>query len=247
MTRGIPHGIGTGRTAAPPWSCGGAVNCRDMQPTQRVRLSTGMTTPIKIFVSVIALFFALGGIVFAAFAWGIGAVSDSVTGDGFAGDDPFGTGDGMQSGTSVFSAIVRAMGLCGLPFVLLGVYLLVYAWRSAIWLDATVVSKRGAFLTRRADLATAEVRMGNVSQSTSHHHGPHEYRTVIRIPALVATDAQTRRTVKIPLRGQGLDLLPPHELQALAAALSVNSSAGAERARAIAAHLNAVAADPLAA
>ena len=224
-----------------------------MQPNQRLRLSTGMSAPIKIFVSVVALFLALGGVGFAAFAWGIGAVSDSVTSDPFGsaplGDDPLGGdpfSDGMQSQTSFFSTVVRAMGLCGLPFVLVGLYLLIYTWRNAIWLDGTVVSKRGAFLTRRTDLATADVRMGNITQSTSHQHGYHQYRTVVRIPALVANDAATGRTMKIPLRGQGLDLLPPHELQALAGALSANMSNGAERARAIAAHLSAVAADPLA-
>jgi hypothetical protein len=139
------------------------------------------------------------------------------------------------------------MGLCGLPFVSVGLYLLVYAWRSASWLDGSVVSKRGAFLTGRADLATAEVRMGGIDHTRTHHHGVHEYRTVVRIPALVATDTASGKTVKVPLRGQGLDLLPPHELRALAGALSMNTSAGAERARAIAAHLTAIAADPLAA
>jgi hypothetical protein len=230
-----------------------------MQPIQRVRLSVGLSTPIKLVVSAFAAVFAFGGVVFAAFAWGVGTFGDTVAdgldpsgtplGDNpFGGEDPFGGQDPFaqaQDGASVFSFMAKAMGLCGLPFVLIGLYMIVYAWRSSAWLDGTVVSKRGAFLTRKADLATADVRMGGIDHTRTHHHGVREYRTVVRIPALVVTDSG--RTVKIPLRGQGLDLLPPTELQALAGALSLNTSASAERARAIAAHLNGIAMDPLAA
>lgn len=224
-----------------------------MQPNQRVRLTIGMSTPIKFFVTAVAAVFAFGGVVFAAFAWGIGALGNAAgesfdssgtpLGDNPFGDDPF--GDGMQSGTSLFSTMAKLLGLCGLPFVLIGLYLIVYAWRHAAWLDGTVVAKRGAVLTRTADLATADVRMGGIDHTRTHHHGVREYRTVVRIPALVV--AENGRTLKIPLRGQGLDLLPPSELQALAGALARNTSAGAERVRAIAAHLNDIAADPLAA
>ena len=146
---------------------------------------------------------------------------------------------------SLFWTMAKLMGLCGLPFVLLGLYLIVYAWRNAAWLAGTVVAKRGAFLTRSADLATADVRMGGIDHTRTHRTGVHEYRTVVRSPALVV--AENGKTLKIPLRGQGLDLLPPSEFQALAGALARNTSVGAERARAIGAHLNDIAMDPLAA
>lgn len=221
-----------------------------MQPNQRVRLSVGLSTPMKFAVSAFAAVFAFGGLLFAVVAWGIGSIGEAAAED--FGSDPFGGdpfgGDPFADGretASAISTVMKAFGLCGLPFVGLGLYLMVYAWRSAAWLDGTVAAKRGAFLTRRADLATADVRMGGIDHTRTHHHGAHEYRTVVRIPALVVTEGG--RTIKLPLRGQGLDLLPPTEFQALADALDRNTSASAQRARAIAAHLRGIAMDPLAA
>jgi hypothetical protein len=215
-----------------------------MQPNQRVRLSVGLSTPMKFAVSAFAAVFAFGGLLFAAVAWGVGSLGDA-TAEGFGNapiaDDPFG---GMETTTAV-STVAKAFGLCGVPFVLIGLYMMAYAWRGAAWLDGTVVAKRGAILTRKADLAAADVRMGGIDHTRTHHHGVREYRTVVRIPALVVTEGG--RTLKVPLRGQGLDLLPPTELQALADALNRNTSVSAERARAIAAHLDGIARDPLAA
>ncbi|MFE9688662.1 hypothetical protein [Micromonospora sp. NPDC005806] len=43
---------------------------------------------------------------------------------------------------------------------------------------------------------------------------------VVRVPTAVARDRDTGRQVTIPLQGMGLDTLPPHEVRALADAIT---------------------------
>jgi hypothetical protein len=225
----------------------------------RIKLSIGPATWAKALVSVVAVFFIAFSMFFMAVAFGMGTFVDSVSqtatepfgnsgfDDPFFGDTPDKAADSVQNGFSLFSMMTKLMGLCGLPFALIGIFALLYVWRYGAWLDGTIVSKRGAFRTQRADLATAEISMGGINHAQDHHHGLREYQTTIRIPALVLTIAQTGRAMKIPLRGQGFDLLPASQLSALAAGLETNRSASAQRARAIGARLRSLAADPLAA
>lgn len=109
------------------------------------------------------------------------------------------------------------MGVCGIPFVLLGLYLALHAWRTAAWLDGTTATVRGALLTRSVDLATAEVAASTnaVRRNQGELHGRVERR-----PTIVARDPGSGRKITIPLRGPGEATLPPPELRALADAMT---------------------------
>ncbi|MEU8260347.1 hypothetical protein AB0C02_06960 [Micromonospora sp. NPDC048999] len=134
----------------------------------------------------------------------------------------------------------RLVGLCGLPFVLLGLYLLLRVLRTAAWLEGTRASVRGALGTRTVDLATAEVQGGAVAYRAGGD-------AVVRVPTVVARDRDTGRQVTIPLQGMGLAALPPYELRALADAMTTgrpNSGRDAD-AHALAGRLRIMADDPL--
>ncbi|KAB1949775.1 hypothetical protein F8271_00640 [Micromonospora sp. ALFpr18c] len=109
------------------------------------------------------------------------------------------------------------IGLCGLPFVLLGVYLVLRVLRTAAWLDGSSLRVRGALRTRTVDLATARIEVAShreaVDDPLARGH---------RSPSLVATDRDSGRQVTVPLRGMGLPTLPPSELRALADAIAAS-------------------------
>ena len=188
-----------------------------MQPASRIRLSVGASTPVKIFATFVVVIFV--GIVLSimAIAFGIGSAANSMFEQpaGF-GDQPFDTVTTVTSGAAVL------MGLCGVTFLLVGLYLLLSTWRAGAWLRGTVVSRRGALLTRCADLAVADVSMAGINYRQNHHHGSFNSHAVVRVPALAAVAPGATRPLKIPLRGQGLDLLPGGQLRALADALDAN-------------------------
>lgn len=148
---------------------------------------------------------------------------------------------GTPAGTDLVSAgvgdLLRLTGLCMLAFVLLGGYLLLRTLRYSAWLDGTRGYVRGALLTRSADLSRAQVAAtvtgGGVPQ------------VGYRMPAIDAHDRATGQRIRIPLRGQGLGLLPPAELSALADAIMTGRT-GTDPAAPIAARLRAMAADPFA-
>lgn len=210
-----------------------------------MRLSVGPSPAAKGIISFAAVLLFVAGFCFAGLAFGIGGFFDNfseLTGEPaspgeVAPDLPAG------EGFTAFGWVAKAMGLCGIPFVIGAVYLLLHSWRFQMRLDGDVLSKRGAFLTRRTDMTTAEVKMAgfNYSQRISHDH-----RAVYRVAALAVTDPATRRTIKVPLRGQGLDLLPPQQLRVLADVLDRNRSSDPQRARGIAARLRELASDPIA-
>lgn len=111
----------------------------------------------------------------------------------------------------------RLVGLCGIPFVLLGLYLVLRVLRTAAWLAGTRASVRGALATRTVDLATAEVTAGAVARRVGDE-------TEVRVSTVVARDPDTGRRITIPLRGMGLAALPPYELRALADAMTAGRS-----------------------
>ncbi|WP_089017588.1 hypothetical protein [Micromonospora coriariae] len=110
---------------------------------------------------------------------------------------------------------VRLVGLCGLPFALLGVYLVLRVLRTAAWLDGSRARVRGAFGSRTVDLATARIDAGMVPHREAEGHD----RPARGQPIIVATDRTSGRRVTIPLHGMGLPL-PPSELRALADAIT---------------------------
>ncbi|WP_433537158.1 hypothetical protein ACQPZK_04985 [Micromonospora sp. CA-249363] len=123
------------------------------------------------------------------------------------------------------------LGLCGLPFVLLGVYLVLRVLRTAAWLDGSRVHVRGALRSRTVDLATARVDPGSYG-GTEGRGGP---------PAIIVIDRVSGQRATIPLRGMGLPVLPPSELRALADAFDAGGPEAAPDARAVAAHLRRLA------
>ncbi|MBQ0903076.1 hypothetical protein [Micromonospora sp. U21] len=153
--------------------------------------------------------------------------------------DSGGGGGWDQSGSG------RLVGLCGLPFALLGVYLVLRVLRTAAWLHGSRARVRGAFGSRTVDLATARIdavvpyREAGDDDPRARGH---------RAPAIVATDHDSGRRVTIPLRGMGLPTLPPSELRALADAITTGRPTGGGRdgdAHAVAGALRRLAEHPL--
>ncbi|SCL19903.1 hypothetical protein GA0070624_1866 [Micromonospora rhizosphaerae] len=134
----------------------------------------------------------------------------------------------------------RLVGLCGIPFALLGLYLVLRVLRTAAWLEGTRAHVRGVLGTRAVDLAAAEVTAGAVGYRAGDE-------AVVRVPTLVARDPGTGRRVTIPLRGMGLATLPPHELRALADAITAGRPTGGrhDEAHALAGRLRTMAGNPL--
>lgn len=135
---------------------------------------------------------------------------------------------------------VRLVGLCGIPFVLLGLYLVLRVLRTAAWLAGTRATVRGALTTRTVDLATAEVTAGAVARRVGDE-------TEVRVPTVVARDPDTGRRITIPLRGMGLATLPPYELRALADAMTAGRATGGRDGdvHVLAGQLRTMAANPL--
>ncbi|WP_280268747.1 hypothetical protein [Nocardia wallacei] len=108
------------------------------------------------------------------------------------------------------------------PVVALVGHALLYVSRRAAWLEGTTLAVRGAYTTRRAELATARVWVDSVAENTAvpTGSGTAVVPTGRRIPRLVAQDARTGVTVKLPLRQSNGTLLPAPELHALAASIT---------------------------
>jgi hypothetical protein len=183
-----------------------------------VDLSIGPSRVAKVGVVVVTAFGLVIAAAFVGLSWLAGGFIDSIAGSmddlgATAPDDPGAAIAGTASGVTSF---VRIGALaCALPIALLFGYLLLRTLRARAWLDRTTVALRGAFTTRRVDLATAGVTGDAVTHTHTHGH----YRYIYTIAAIAARDPRTGTTVKIPLRGQGLKRLPAAELSAIAAAI----------------------------
>jgi hypothetical protein len=147
---------------------------------------------------------------------------------------------------SAFSTTARIIGGFGVVIGLLAIYGLLYIWRSGVWLEGTLVTRRGVLISRRADLTTAEVRMGVEQWTTTQQTAMYRTYTTYRVPALVISARRGVGSFKVPLRGRGLNLLPDWQLAALAGALAYNRGPDPARAHAIGAHLHGLSRDPLA-
>ncbi|RLP95507.1 hypothetical protein EAD89_01675 [Micromonospora sp. BL4] len=113
----------------------------------------------------------------------------------------------------------RLLGLCGLPFALLGVYLVLRVLRTAAWLDGSRVRVCGAFGSRTVDLATARIDAGTTA-AFGEAGDDDPWARGRRASAIVATDRDSGRRITVPLFGMGLPTLPPSELRALADAIT---------------------------
>ncbi|WP_327042728.1 hypothetical protein OG400_11550 [Micromonospora ureilytica] len=193
---------------------------------QELRLSVGASPGQRVVAVVAGVLLAAVGVAFVAVPLFADGLLRRLTGpgDAFASyeearDLPPGllpsglrdSADPNQPGPSPF------IGLCGLPFVLLGLYLVLRVLRTAAWLDGSRVRVRGALRTRTVDLATARVESGAVSYREADDDGP---AGGPQVRAILVTDPGSTQGVTIPLRGMGLPSLPPSELRALAEAIT---------------------------
>jgi hypothetical protein len=202
---------------------------------EKLRLSIGAPPAQRVFGTVFGLLFAGVGATFVVLpfiaagllrnAWGAqddlceisGGDLDELPSD-FAQDclaSDARWSDGINVGPMQF------IGLCGLPVVLLGIYMVLRIVRTAAWLDGTTAEVRGAFGTRRVDLSTAAISVG----AQTYRRGEDSlHERVERIPTLIAEDRSTGRTVTIALQAGNGGQLPPFELRALADAMTVGRS-----------------------
>ncbi|MET8119025.1 hypothetical protein [Micromonospora sp. NPDC005189] len=194
---------------------------------QELRLSVGASPGQRTVAVLVGVFIATVGAAFVALPLIADGLLRRLTGpgDSFASyeearDLPPGmlppalrdSGGGVdQTGPGPF------IGLCALPFVLFGVYLVLRVLRTAAWLDGSRARVRGAFRTHTVDLATARIDAGVVSYREAGDDYPAGRQ---RVPTIIATDQESARRVIIPLRGMGLASLPPSELRALAEAIT---------------------------
>ncbi|MGC4809115.1 hypothetical protein ACLQ29_01115 [Micromonospora sp. DT228] len=192
---------------------------------QELRLSVGASPAQRTWAVVVGVFITAVASAFVVLPLIAGGVLGRLSGPG----DPFSSyeeardlppgmlppalrdGGAEQAGPSPF------IGLCGLPFVLLGIYLVLRVLRTAAWLDGSHVRVRGALRTRRVDLATARIDAAALSDREAADDFPADRR---RAPAIIATDHPEGRRVTVPLQGMGLTSLPPSELRALADAIT---------------------------
>jgi hypothetical protein len=133
---------------------------------------------------------------------------------------------------------MRLIGLLGIPFALLGVYLALSALRTAAWLEGSKATVRGALRTRTVDLATATV---TASARTYRRNEGTSRASTERVPTITAKDPDGTQ-VTIPLHALGMAQLPPQELRALAEALTANQDRDA---RSLATQLRTMADNPL--
>ncbi|WP_433129786.1 hypothetical protein ACQPWW_05605 [Micromonospora sp. CA-240977] len=193
---------------------------------QGLRLSVGASAAQRTWAVVVGVFVAAVGAAFVVLPVIAGGVLGRLSGPG----DPFSSyeeardvppgmlppalrdadGGASQAGLSPF------IGLCGLPFVLLSIYLVLRVLRTAAWLEGSHARVRGAFRTRTVDLATARIDAAPLSYREAEDDVPGGRRT----PAIIATDPADGRRVTVALHGMGLATLPPSELRALADAIT---------------------------
>ncbi|MFU8870491.1 hypothetical protein [Micromonospora sp. SL4-19] len=215
---------------------------------EKIQLSVGAGSGQRAFAAVVGGLFTVFGAIFVLLPVIADRLLARLTGYG----DPFPSYDDardlppgmlppdLTDGSGGAPSPSRFVGLCGLPFVLLGLYLLLRMLRTAAWLEGTRASVRGALGTRTVDLATADVHGGAVAYQAGGN-------AVVRVPTVVARDRDTGRRVTIPLQGMGLATLPPYELRALADAITAGRPNGGRDAdvHVLAGQLRSMADNPL--
>ncbi|MET8146925.1 hypothetical protein ACIBSW_03895 [Actinoplanes sp. NPDC049668] len=227
---------------------------------EKLRLSIGAPPAQKIVGAVFGLLFAAGGAAFVA----LPLLADNWLGTAISADESCPSADelagipeellpesvrdclsngswftGFDTGFDDGVGAMRLIGLLGIPFVLVGLYLALSALRTAAWLEGTRATVRRAFRARTVDLATATITVGALAFRRNRET---TRETIERIPTLIARDPAGGPTVTIPLHGIGMAQLPPPELRALADAIAANPDRDA---RNLAAQLRTMADNPL--
>lgn len=223
--------------------------------SDRLRLSIGAPPAQKVIGVVCGLVFAAGGVAFAV----LPLVVDGWLRNAFGADESCPVPSEISgippdllppevrecvsngswfNGADGFDAM-RLIGLAGIPFALIGLYLALSSLRTAAWLEGTRATVRRAWWTRTVDLATAAITAGTVT----HRRNQDTSREFIeRLPTLIARDPASGRGVTIPLHGIGMAQLPPPQLRALAEAMTPNPDGDA---RTLANQLRTMADNPL--
>lgn len=225
-----------------------------MHPGRRIRLSVGLSVPMQVAATFILLIM-IGVISLVALAgFSFGPLASMFT-------NPTPQAPSLVLPTEALNhplpqlpnvdipgavdTVGKVVGSIALAMGVLFLYLLLYLWRSGIWLEGTLVTRRGVLLSRRADLSTAVIRMGNQNYTTVHQSAMYRTYTTYRVQALVISAPRGAGKFKVPLRGRGLDLLPDWQLAALGAAVATNRGPDPARAHAIATYLYDLSRDPL--
>ncbi|GAA1618598.1 hypothetical protein ACFQY4_03070 [Catellatospora bangladeshensis] len=192
----------------------------------RLALSIGVPTGIKIFATVVAAFMIAGSVLVAVLAFGFSFFArttvNSTIGDGEWHVDDNGNlvpGPAPDPGSSLaggVSVIGLAGAACALLVILVAGYMVLRVWRTAAWLEGTVLTVRGALGSKTADLATSIVTGGSQLQAV----GTGEARSYHRVQVLHAADPRSGVQLTLPLRGAGLAMLPAAQLTALADAIT---------------------------
>ncbi|MEV6842336.1 hypothetical protein [Actinoplanes sp. NPDC051411] len=220
--------------------------------TEKLRLSATPSIAARVIGTVAGLIFVVVGIAFAALpliadGWLRDLTGDnSASCDGLQGIPSSALPPELRDCANLPSATlphpglgpIRFVGLIGLPFALLGLYLIVRVLRTAAWLDGPTLHLRYALTTRSANLSTADVSIDQITRRTTD-----DGRPVIRqVPTLAAKDVDAPAPIRLPL------LLPATELRALADAIATGRAPeGRDRdARRTANQLRAAADNPLA-
>lgn len=126
---------------------------------------------------------------------------------------------GVISGwaSPVLAWVVRIVTWLGLWALCL--WFVLWLLRTAVWLEGTVLVRRGALRTRRCDLAAAPRVVLDATPETQTINGVTS-RTGRHLPRLTAWDAQTGRPVRLLLVDPALHRwLDPPKLRALADAI----------------------------
>jgi hypothetical protein len=222
--------------------------------TERQQLSIGSPPAQKAFGVVFGVVFALAGVAFTLLPF----VLDGWLQNAFGADDSCPSASEISgippdllppsvrecvsegswfTGGDGFGAM-RLIGLLGIPFALVGLYLALSALRTAAWLEGTRATVRGALRTRTVDLATATI---TASARTYRRNEGTSRASTEKVPTLTAKDPDGTG-VTIPLHGVGMAQLPPRELRALAEAMAANQDRDA---RSLATQLRTMADNPL--
>jgi hypothetical protein len=103
--------------------------------------------------------------------------------------------------------------------MIVGLFAVMSRYRT--WLEGTRLVVQRLFGRTYIELATAQVWIDSMAEQTTVSTGnaTMSVPTGRRIPLLVVQDVTTGKRMRLPLRGKG-GLLPPHQLYALAGAIS---------------------------
>jgi hypothetical protein len=220
--------------------------------TEKLRLSATPTLAARVIGVVAGLIFITVGTAFAALpliadGWLRGLTgTGSASCDGLQGLPSDALPPELRDCTNLPSATlpdpglgpIRFVGLIGIPFALIGLYMIIRVLRTAAWLDGPTLQLRYALTTRHTNLSTADVSIDLITRRTTDDGHP----VIRQVPTLIAKDADATTPIRLPL------LLPVTELRALADAIATaRATEGRDRdARRVADQLRAVADNPLA-